>query len=164
MFSFRENINIRSLFYSLSFSHSLFFPHISLSLILSFSHSHSLFLSFSLQFFKIMATIIWTFEMTQELIVLRARFNAEFENSANRDHIDIWSTIAVRISLNSQTLVTARQCQIKWRSLRRGYDNICRILSDNREGYPTFSPNLFDIEFFDMMRQEFWTPQSNNLI
>ena len=111
-----------------------------------------------------MTTIVWSFDMTQELIALRARFQDEFENSANRDHINIWGTIAVRISLNSQILVTARQCQIKWRSLKRGYDNICRILSGNREGYPTFSPNLFDIEFFNMMQQEFWMPQSNNLI
>jgi len=111
-----------------------------------------------------MTTIVWSFDMTQELIALRARFQDEFENSANRDHINIWGTIAVRISLNSQILVTARQCQIKWRSLKRGYDNICCILSGNREGYPTFSPNLFDIEFFNMMQQEFWMPQSNNLI
>ena len=39
---------------------------------------------------------------------------------------------AVRISLNHNILVTARQCQIKWAALRQGYDNIYRILSGNR--------------------------------
>ena len=49
-------------------------------------------------------------------------------------------------------------------SLKQGYENICRILSGNRKRFSIHSPNLFDIEFFDMMSQEFWLPQSNNLI
>ena len=106
----------------------------------------------------------WTFNMTQNLIELRAEYQDDFENSANRDHIDIWNRIAIRISFRDQTLVTARQCQIKWRALRRGYDNVCRILSGNREGFPIQSPNLFDIEFFEMMSDEFWLLKSNKSI
>ena len=35
------------------------------------------------------------------------------------------------------------------------YENICRILSENPEGFPIHSPNLFNIEFFEIMSDEF---------
>ena len=46
--------------------------------------------------------------------------------------------------------------------MKQGYENICRILSENPEGFSVYSPNLFDIEFFDSMSDEFWRPRSNN--
>ena len=82
-----------------------------------------------------MATFMWIFDMTFELIRLRAWYQNEFENVSNRDHLGIWNTIATRISLNSHLLVTVRQCQIKWSALKKGYKNICRILSGNRERF-----------------------------
>lgn len=137
LFSFCKDINIRDLFFGIQKTNS--------SLI-------------------IMTTTLWTFDMAQELISLRARYRDDFENASNREHINIWHNIAVRISLNHNCLVTARQCQIKWAALKSGYDNICRILSGNREGFHVYSPNFFDIEFFDLMQREFWLPRSNNSI
>ena len=58
----------------------------------------------------------------------------------------------------------AHQCQIKWHALRRGYDNVCKILSENRKGFLIQNPNLFDIEFFEMMSDEFWLLRSNKSI
>ena len=46
----------------------------------------------------------------------------------------------------------------------RGYENISKILSGNREGFLIQSPNLFNIEFFDLMQEEFWLPTRNNSI
>jgi hypothetical protein len=100
--------------------------------------------------------------MTQNLLELRAHYREDFEYAANHEHLNIWSIIANRISVNLRILVTGRQCQIKWSAMKQGYENICRILSGNPEGFPIRSPNLFDIEFFDMMTDEFWRPTSNN--
>ena len=111
-----------------------------------------------------MANFAWTFDMTYHLIRLRAQYQDDFENATNREHYGIWNAIATRISLNSRFLVTARQCQIKWAALKRGYENICRILSGNPSQFPIQSPNSFDIEFFDLMQDEFWLPTSNNSI
>jgi hypothetical protein len=109
-----------------------------------------------------MSTFAWTFNMTQNLIDLRAHYREDFEFAANREHSGLWSRIARLISQNWRILVTARQCQIKWNAMKQGYENICRILSGNPEGFPVHSPNLFDIEFFDSMSDEFWRPRSNN--
>jgi len=109
-----------------------------------------------------MSTFSWTFDMTQNLLELRARFQDDFEYAANFEHQGIWSRIAAQVSSNSRILVTGRQCQIKWNAMKQGYENICRVLRGNPEGFPTRSPNLFDIEFFDMMCDEFWRPTSNN--
>lgn len=111
-----------------------------------------------------MSTFAWTFRMTEYLLELRARHQDDFEYAANFEHIDIWNRIATRITFNCNILVTGRQCQIKWNAMKQGYENICRILRGNPEGFPIHSPNLFDIEFFDTMCDEFWRPTSNNLI
>ena len=47
--------------------------------------------------------------------------------------------------------------------MKRGYENVCRILRGNPFRFPTHSPNLFDIKFFDMMNAEFWRLTSKNL-
>ncbi len=109
------------------------------------------------------ATFAWSFRMTEYLIDLRARHQEDFEYAANFEHLGIWSQIASQISFNCNTIVTGRQCQIKWNAMKRGYENVCRILGGNPSGFPTHSPNLFDIEFFDMMSAEFWRPTSKNL-
>jgi hypothetical protein len=107
--------------------------------------------------------ISWTFRMTENLLDLRASNQEDFEYAANFEHSGIWGQIAAQISFNCNTIVTARQCQIKWNAMKQGYENICHILRGNPEGFPIHSPNLFDIEFFDTMCAEFWRPTSNNL-
>ena len=101
--------------------------------------------------------------MTNDLLSLRARYQNEFEYARNYEHMNIWSRIASRISYNHGTVVTGRQCQIKWNAMKQGYENVCRILSGNPEGFPTHSPNLFDLEFFDTMSEEFWQLTGNDL-
>src|SRR5262245_9943735 len=108
-------------------------------------------------------SISWSLRMTDDLLALRARYQNEFEYARNYEHMNIWNRIAHRISYNHRTVVTGRQCQIKWNSMRQGYENVCRILRGNPEGFPIHSPNLFDLEFFDTMSEEFWQPTGNNL-
>src|ERR1043165_1469417 len=108
-------------------------------------------------------TFAWSFKMTEYLIDMQARHQENFEYAMNFEHLRIWNQIAAQISFNCNTLVTGRQYQIKWNAMKQGYENICRILSGNPEGFPTHSPNLFDIEFFDTMCAKFWRLTSNNL-
>ncbi|CAG8856339.1 9488_t:CDS:2, partial [Gigaspora margarita] len=42
----------------------------------------------------------------------------------------------------------------------RGYKNIRRIRIENPEGLPLRSPNIYDIEFYEMMEEKFWLPQN----
>ena len=59
-----------------------------------------------------------------------------------------------------------RQCQNKWYLLIRGYNNIKRILNrETREARRTrniMSPNRYDIQFYELMRSEFWLLRGNN--
>src|SRR6266542_2367272 len=105
----------------------------------------------------------WSFRMTKYLIDLRARHQEDFEYVTNFKYLGIWSQITFQISFNCNTIVTGRQCQIKWNAMKQEYENVYRILGGNPFRFPTHSPNLFDIEFFDMMSAEFWHPTSKNL-
>ena len=58
-------------------------------------------------------------------------------------------------------VVTPNQCRTKWNSLKRGYENLIRIMNDNRRGYPLSNPNSFDEACFGEMSDEFWVVTSN---
>jgi len=58
-------------------------------------------------------------------------------------------------------VVTPNQCHTKWNSLKRGYENLIRIMNDNRRGYPLRSPNSFDEACFGEMSDEFWVVTGN---
>src|SRR3954468_16110988 len=113
-----------------------------------------------------MAATIWTFDATQDLINLRFDYRLQFENASNHKHSGLWDQISIQISNTNPIQVSGRQCQIKWNALVHGYENIRRIRIENPEGFPLRSPNRYDIEFYGMMEDEFWLPQSNydNLI
>jgi len=60
--------------------------------------------------------------------------------------------------------ITARQCQNKWYSLVRGYHNSKRILKgEARRTTNLVSPNRYDVQFYELMRSEFWLPRGSSL-
>src|SRR6266542_4154698 len=88
------------------------------------------------------ATFAWSFRITEYLIDLQARHKEDFEYVANFKHLGIWNQIAFQISFNCNTIVIGRQCQIKWNAMKRGYENVYRILGGNPFRFPTHSSNL----------------------
>ena len=65
-----------------------------------------------------------------------------------------WDTNMARVLIE----VTARQCQIKWYSLKRGYENLKRLMSDDpdADGVIIRSPHWHDRMFFKDLSDEFW--------
>ncbi|EXX54952.1 hypothetical protein GLOIN_2v1815051 [Rhizophagus irregularis DAOM 181602=DAOM 197198] len=51
---------------------------------------------------------------------------------------------------------TPRQCSTKWNALKRGYENLSRIINNNDDDIPIVSPNSFDRACFADMNDEFW--------
>ncbi|RGB32761.1 hypothetical protein C1646_762466, partial [Rhizophagus diaphanus] len=51
---------------------------------------------------------------------------------------------------------TPRQCSTKWNALKRGYENLSRIINNNDDDIPIVSPNSFDRACFADMNNEFW--------
>jgi hypothetical protein len=51
---------------------------------------------------------------------------------------------------------TANPCRTKWNALKRGYENLKRIIEDNDDDIPITSPNSFDRACFGEMNDEFW--------
>ena len=105
----------------------------------------------------------WTMNSALQLIRERRAANAQFTQLRNSAHHAVWSMIANNIFANTGLVVTPNQCQTKWNSLKRGYENLSRIMTDNRRGYPIRSPNSFDKTCFQEMGDEFWTVTSNYL-
>lgn len=114
-----------------------------------------------LKFLPNKMSIVWPTDATLLLIRLRRGNQAQFELSANRDHAAIWSNISLRIILALNFIVTGRQCQIKWQSLKNGYENASRILNGNPDGYEIRSPNRYDRVFYQEMSDEFWLNTGN---
>lgn len=105
----------------------------------------------------------WTINSSLQLIRERRNENAQFAQLRNSAHNAVWSTIANNIFRVTGLVVTPNQCHTKWNSLKRGYKNLRRIMTDNRRGYPISSPNSFDEACFNEMSDEFWTTTSNYL-
>ncbi|UZO25635.1 uncharacterized protein OCT59_017900 [Rhizophagus irregularis] len=51
---------------------------------------------------------------------------------------------------------TPRQCQTKWNALKRGYENLSRIINNNDDDISIISPNSFDRACFADMNNKFW--------
>jgi len=86
----------------------------------------------------------WTINSSIQLICERRNANSQFVQLRNSGHHAVWSSIANNIFNTTGLVVTPNQCRTKWNSLKRGYENLIRIMSDNRRGYPLSSPNSFD--------------------
>lgn len=73
--------------------------------------------------------IEWDTDMARVLIEERRRLQQSF--SVRTRHDILWTRIANYIHRTHQYEVTARQCQVKWYSLKRGYENLKRLMSDD---------------------------------
>ncbi|GBC34052.2 hypothetical protein GLOIN_2v1815051 [Rhizophagus irregularis DAOM 181602=DAOM 197198] len=51
---------------------------------------------------------------------------------------------------------TPRQCSTKWNALKRGYENLSRLINNNDDDIPIVSLNSFDRACFADMNDEFW--------
>jgi len=103
----------------------------------------------------------WTINSSIQLIRERRNANSQFVQLRNSGHHAVWSSIANNIFNTTGLVVTPNQYRTKWNSLKRGYENLIRIMSDNRRGYPLSSPNSFDEACFGEMSDEFWVVTSN---
>jgi hypothetical protein len=120
----------------------------------------------SSNFSKQKMTCLWNLQTCENLINLRAQYQNNFEYARNSDHAGLWERIAININQINNIQISARQCQNKWHSLIRGYNNIKRILNRDTRGARrtrnVASPNRYDIQFYELMRSEFWLPRGNN--
>ena len=100
--------------------------------------------------------IEWDTDMARVLIEERRRLQQSF--SVRTRHDILWTRIANYIRGTHQYEVTARQCQVKWYSLKRGYENLKRLMSDDpdADGVIVRSPHWHDRMFFDNLSDEFW--------
>src|SRR5205814_7688030 len=98
----------------------------------------------------------WTINSSIQLIREHKNANSQFIQLRNSGHHAVWSSIANNIFNTTGLVVTPNQCRTKWNSLKRGYKNLIRIMSNNRRGYPLSSPNSFDEACFGEMSDEFW--------
>ena len=100
----------------------------------------------------------WTNEATLTLIRRRRHYNERFRIEENNA---LWHRIAVQIGTINNFVVTGNQCKSKWNNLKRGYENLKRILDGNPDGYPVHSPNHYDEQFYGELADEFWINNSN---
>jgi hypothetical protein len=105
----------------------------------------------------------WTILAAIQLIRERRNLHYQFERLANHRHNDIWTLISNRLFAATGFAATAHQCRVKWRALKRGYENLVRILEGNDEDFPIESPNSFDRACFEEMNDEFWLVTGNYL-
>ncbi|GET56209.1 hypothetical protein GLOIN_2v1815051 [Rhizophagus irregularis DAOM 181602=DAOM 197198] len=69
--------------------------------------------------------------------------------------------IANRVFVATGFAATPRQCYTKWNALKRGYENLSRIINNNDDDIPIISPNSFDKAYFADMNDEFWLQTGN---
>ncbi|CAB4405974.1 unnamed protein product [Rhizophagus irregularis] len=98
----------------------------------------------------------WTINAARQLIAERRNLHQQFERIANRHHVNAWTIIANRVFVATGFAATPRQCQTKWNALKRGYENLSRIINNNDDDIPIISPNSFDRACFADMNDEFW--------
>ena len=109
-------------------------------------------------------SISWPVDVTLTLIRQRRIEQPNFEWAAHYQHNRIWTYISLQISVAHYFYASPCQCQIKWQSLKSGYENISRILNDNPDRYNVRSPNRYDRRFYDEMSDEFWISRGDYLI
>ncbi|PKK56222.1 hypothetical protein RhiirC2_800486 [Rhizophagus irregularis] len=79
------------------------------------------------------------------MAALRRNIHQQFERIANRHHVNAWTIIANRV-------FTAT----RFAALKRGYENLSRIINNNDNDISIVSPNSFDRTYFADMNDEFW--------
>src|SRR3989337_850979 len=108
--------------------------------------------------------IEWETDMARVLIEERRRLQQSFSDRSRHD--SLWTRIANYIRGTYQYEVTARQCQVKWYSLKRDYENLKRLMSDDpdADGVQVRSPHWHDRIFFENLSDEFWLNRGDYLI
>jgi hypothetical protein len=103
----------------------------------------------------------WPDDITLTLIQQRRQLHRLFD--FNTRHTDLWMRIANYIRNHHQYEITGRQCQVKWYSLKSGYENIERLLSNDSDtdGYRLKSSNCHDRKFHEELSDEFWLQTGN---
>lgn len=103
------------------------------------------------------ADIVWPDDITEVLINQRRRHQDQFSEQTR--HNDLWTRIANHIRNNYRFEVTARQCQVKFYALIRGYENLKRLMSNDpdEDGVEIRSPMRHDRLFYTNLSDEFWT-------
>lgn len=98
----------------------------------------------------------WPDDISLILIEQRRRHQQLF--AENTQHDSLWTRIANHIRGRYRFEVTARQCQVKWYALKRGYENLKRIMSDDpdADGVVIRSPIHQDRLFYTNLSDEFW--------
>jgi len=104
---------------------------------------------------------LWTAQATIQLIRERRILHNRFDRAPNRSHAQLWTLITNRVLAATGFAATALQCRVKWNALKRGFENIMRIVNNNPQGFPLRSPNSFDIGCFPEMNDQFWVRTSN---
>lgn len=103
----------------------------------------------------------WTTNAALQLIRERRAFHGQFQVSRNHD--DLWRIIANNVFAATGLLVSQHQCRTKWNALKRGYENLIRVITDNPQNHPVTSPTDFDLDCFNEMSDRFWMQISNYL-
>src|SRR5436190_22801833 len=90
----------------------------------------------------------WTINSSIQLICERRKVNSQFVQLRNSGHHAVWSSIANNIFNTTGLVVIPNQCYTKWNSVKRGYENLIRIMNANRWGFHIRSLYSFDIACF----------------
>ena len=106
----------------------------------------------------------WSVVGAIQLIRERRNLHDQFERLANNRHDEAWTLISNRVFAATGFVATPKQCRVKWQSLKRGYENLSRIMNGNDNDFPITSPNKFDRECFNEMNDEFWLRTGNYLL
>ena len=77
----------------------------------------------------------WSMNGAMQLILERRAAHDQFANRANRDHNALWTAISNNIFAAVGFIATANQYRTKQNTLKRGYENLQRIMHDNPEAF-----------------------------
>ena len=97
----------------------------------------------------------WSIIAALQLIRERRNLHGQFDRLANRHHNGAWTVIANRVFAATGFTATPQQCRTKWYALKRGYENLIRIMKGNEDDFPIENPNNFNRVYFDKMNDEF---------
>src|SRR5438270_463775 len=101
-------------------------------------------------------TFTWSLTAALQLIRERRALNNTF--ITNRNHTAAWNQVATNVFAATGFVCTSDQCRNKWNALKRGYENMKRILGNNPNSFPLQSPNNFDHACFMEISDQFWVP------
>ena len=78
----------------------------------------------------------WMINAAKQLIAERRNLHEQFERIANCHHANAWTIISNRVFAATGFVATPRQCSTKWNALKRGYENLNRIIINNEYDSP----------------------------